>query len=281
MLDPLAGKTTKVVTTDDALCSFVRRALPPGQPFEMKNVFHEKVVILAFRGSIWESKQGGRAYEETPGCVVFRDAGQVFSTRTLMCDEKIGSDCHEIHIDRTVMEDLLNDHPSGRRKFDFSRPVFRNEGIHRRIIHTQSVFENRECALMRSTCLAVLLADIAAANTDESSARRDSRTSRRHHAVIEYMRENFDQEIRLQELANIANLNQFVLLRQFRDDYGVTPHQYLRTFRVNQAMKYIAQGMKLADVAQSCGFFDQSHLNRQFKQTVGVSPGKYFRLSVD
>lgn len=275
----------KVYRTEDPLCSFVRRVLPAGQLFEMRHVFHDTAVILAFRGSAWRSTQAGKSYDETPGSAVIRDAGQVFSTRTLYCDERTGSECHEIHIAAPVIDELLNDRRSGpARRIDFSRPVLDDDDIHRRVIHVQSVFENRECALMRTTCLALLLDDIARCSLGDRGDCADGtgrRPARRHRVVIDYMRAHFDREITLQELAEVARVNQFVLLRQFREDHGITPHQYLRTFRVNQAMACIGQGMKLADVALQCGFFDQSHLNRQFKQTVGVSPGKYFSRVIE
>lgn len=243
----------------------------------MNNAFHDEVVILAFRGSSWLSNQDGRTYHETPGSVVLRDAGQVFSTKTIHCDEVNGSDCHEIHISQEGLQNILNAHGDGEYgTFDFSNPVLNHEDLHRRVIHTLSVFESRECALMKSTCLAMLFRDIAEVTHKKATNENKRRSNRRHRDVVEYMRENYDSEITLQSLSELANVNQFVLIRQFRDEYGVTPHQYLRTYRVNKAMKFIKQGLKLADVAQLCGFFDQSHLNRQFKRTVGVSPGKFF-----
>lgn len=265
----------RVITTQDRLCSFVQRILPPGQQFEMTNAFHDDVVIVAFRGSAWLSQQDGQTYHERPGSVVLRNAGQVFSTRTLYCDEQTGSHCHEIHIPGDNLAEIFDEHGIEAQTFDFSTPVITDEVLHRRVIHTQSVFESRECALMRTTCLALLLRDIVETTVGPSVTAPRSRPASRHRDVLAYMREHYDTEITLQMLADLARVNPFVLLRQFSNDYGVTPHQYLRSLRVNKAMQFIRQGVRLSDVAQLCGFCDQSHLNRQFKKTVGVSPGKY------
>jgi AraC-like DNA-binding protein len=267
----------RVFNVDDKLCSFVRRVIPAGHQLEIDNAFHDGVVILAFRGSSWLSRQSGRSYHETPGTVVVRDAGQVFSTKTVQCDPVKGSDCHEIHISPEGLAGILAVNDADEcRKIDFSNPVLKDEDLHRRVIHTLSAFENHECGLMRETCLHLLLRDIANVTNRKEAGTRGRRSHRRHREVVDYMRANFDAEITLQDLAEIARVNQFVLLRQFRDEYGVTPHQYLRTYRINKAMAFIRQGLRLADVAQLCGFFDQSHLNRQFKRTVGVSPGRFF-----
>lgn len=268
-------RSPRVIKTEDRLCSFVQRILPPGLQFEMTNAFHDDVVIVAFRGSTWLSQQSGQTYHERPGNVVLRNAGQVFSTRTLSCDEKTGSHCHEIHIPGGNLAELFLEHGIEELSFDFSNPVLEDSVLHRRVIHTQSVFESRECTLMRTTCLALLLRDIAETTHGASVNDNRPRQASRHRDVIAYMRDHYDTEIKLQTLAGIARVNPFVLLRQFGNDYGVTPHQYLRSFRVNKAMQFIRQGARLSDVAQLCGFCDQSHLNRQFKKTVGVSPGKY------
>jgi len=58
---------------------------------------------------------------------------------------------------------------------------------------------------------------------------------------------------------------------------GVTPFAYLAQFRVNRAQEMLAAGNSLSDVAYSCGFSDQSHMTRTFKQAVGVPPGQYAR----
>ncbi len=268
-------RSPQVITTEDGLCSFVQRILPPGHQFEMSNAFHDDVVIVAFRGSDWLSQQDGQTYHERPGSVVLRNAGQVFSTRTLHCDEKAGSHCHEIHIPADNLTRIFHEDGIEGLYFDFSRPVIDDSVLHRRVIHTQSVFESCECTLMRTTCLTLLLRDLA--ETTRGTSVNDNRLHQagRHRDVVAYMREHYDTEITLQALAGIARVNPFVLLRQFSSEYGVTPHQYLRSFRVNKAMQFIRQGIRLSEVAQLCGFCDQSHLNRQFKKTVGVSPGKY------
>ena len=49
-------RSPRVIKTEDRLCSFVQRILPPGLQFEMTNAFHDDVVIVAYRGSTWLSQ---------------------------------------------------------------------------------------------------------------------------------------------------------------------------------------------------------------------------------
>lgn len=276
MVTSQSQKTPQIFKTVNDHCSFIRRVLPGGHLMELNRVFHDNVVILAFTGSSWLSRQSGRSYVEAPGCVVLRDAGQVFDTKTVSCDELNGAQCREIHISPTDIGTLLEQGDAVRiPPFDFTNPVIEDARIHDKLVHTHDVFENGNCALMRSSCLAILLREIAEISNNISVEITSKPCRKRYENIIDYMREHYDEEITLQHLSELSQINPFVLLRQFRNECGVTPHQYLRTYRVNRAMDFIQQGVKLADVAQLCGFSDQSHMNRQFKKTVGVSPGRF------
>ena len=76
-------------------------------------------------------------------------------------------------------------------------------------------------------------------------------------------------------MKGIANLNPFYLLRTFRDRVGMPPYEYLTQVRVARAKRLLSQGYAIAQVTQQTGFVDRSHLTRQFKRFVGVTPGKY------
>ena len=250
--------------------SFVRFELPPGGRVELNRVFHETVVVLAFVGSVWSSRQGGRTYLEVPGSVVLRDAGEVFDTRTLDVDPVRGSLCREIHLEPRQMAAQLAEAGLA---LDFGNAVIANRFLYEHVMATHAAHEDEDCSLLRSSSLASLVLTLAEATVGRAA---NLPNDRRHTRVVDYLRSNYDRPITLQELAEVAEANPFVLLRQFKRDYGVTPHEYLRVHRVNRARDYIRKGHRLADVAALCGFADQSHLNRQFKRTVGVTPGRFF-----
>jgi AraC-like DNA-binding protein len=45
--------------------------------------------------------------------------------------------------------------------------------------------------------------------------------------------------------------------------------------RLQKSQKLLRQGLNLSEVSQQCGFSDQSHFNRHFRQTFGITPGGY------
>jgi AraC-like DNA-binding protein len=81
----------------------------------------------------------------------------------------------------------------------------------------------------------------------------------------------------LGELAEIAGLGRFQLLRGFARATGLTPHAYLLQRRTELVRRLIARGETLAKAAAGAGFADQSHMTRCFVAIYGFSPGVYAR----
>ena len=87
--------------------------------------------------------------------------------------------------------------------------------------------------------------------------------------------ENLKEDITLEPLAGQLGVNPYTLLRRFKAVTGITPHAYRMNCRVEQARKYLQEGMDIAETALECGFFDQSHLHRHFKAMTTVTPQEY------
>jgi AraC-like DNA-binding protein len=105
-----------------------------------------------------------------------------------------------------------------------------------------------------------------------------TRPAREHRAVCEiesYLRHNYASAVRLADLAGLVGLHANYLVGVFALSTGVAPHQYLDQIRVARAQELISQGVSLSEVAASVGYCDQSHLTRQFKRMLGVTPGLY------
>src|SRR6202162_1929600 len=94
----------------------------------------------------------------------------------------------------------------------------------------------------------------------------------------EILRANIKRGVALKEVARECGLSVSYFSHAFRRTLGVAPHQWLIEQRVVLSKdKLRDDGLSLSDVAIECGFSDQSHLTRIFRQTVGVSPGAWRR----
>jgi AraC-like DNA-binding protein len=63
--------------------------------------------------------------------------------------------------------------------------------------------------------------------------------------------------------------------RQFHADVGLTPKTFARIIRLQAALRRVRQGRPLNDVALECGFFDQAHMSRDFRELAATSPGAW------
>lgn len=79
----------------------------------------------------------------------------------------------------------------------------------------------------------------------------------------------------LAELALLAGLSRYQLLRHFARAYGAPPHAWLMQQRTERARSLVAKGMSLASAAAACGFADQSHMTRGFMRQFGFTPGAW------
>ncbi|MBM6595909.1 AraC family transcriptional regulator [Microvirga pudoricolor] len=91
----------------------------------------------------------------------------------------------------------------------------------------------------------------------------------------DYIEAHLGDDIELCVLAGIAGLSRSHFIRAFQKETGLAPHAYLTDRRFRRASRLLGRGDPPGDVALSCGFFDQSHLNRVFKARMGVTPGVY------
>ena len=81
--------------------------------------------------------------------------------------------------------------------------------------------------------------------------------------------------ISLDEAAGLLDRRPTHLVRAFSREFGLPPHLYLTGRRVELARRHLLAGLPPAEVAVLAGFYDQSHLTRQFRRMLGVSPGRY------
>lgn len=84
-------------------------------------------------------------------------------------------------------------------------------------------------------------------------------------------------DVSLQELATLAGLSPFYLLKQFSKTIGLPPHAYQTQVRIRLAKSLLHSGESIIHTAQYCGFHDQSHLYRHFKKAIGITPGQFVK----
>lgn len=81
------------------------------------------------------------------------------------------------------------------------------------------------------------------------------------------------EALSVEEVARVAGLGSFQLLRVFRQSFGVTPHQYLMRQRLLHALRLLRDtALPVIDVAYEAGWADLSNFNRAFRREFGCPP---------
>jgi AraC family transcriptional regulator len=94
----------------------------------------------------------------------------------------------------------------------------------------------------------------------------------------QYVAENLDRAISLEELAGVVQLSVFHFSRKVRAAFGKPPHAYLLEKRIERARAQLARrDIPIKAVAANSGFADQSHMTRIFRKALGVTPAEYRR----
>jgi AraC-like DNA-binding protein len=94
--------------------------------------------------------------------------------------------------------------------------------------------------------------------------------------ALDYIRQYYAQPISLRVLAAQCHLSSRQLQRSFQQIFQMSPTEYVREYRIGQAMMMLLHSdAKLTTVAIENGFTDHSHFSREFCRRYAMTPGAY------
>ena len=94
--------------------------------------------------------------------------------------------------------------------------------------------------------------------------------------AVEHIRTHFGGGLGVEDLARIAGLSVYQLNRRLRAIFGITASQLITKTRIDNASRMLRRGSTpIAEIANTCGYFDQSAFSRVFRRTVGLTPRNY------
>ncbi len=91
--------------------------------------------------------------------------------------------------------------------------------------------------------------------------------------LLSMIEDRLSEDLNLTELARESGLSQSHFASLFRMSTGLSPHRYIVQRRVERARSLLqSTTLSLGEIALAVGFYDQSHLTRQMKRILGVTP---------
>lgn len=118
--------------------------------------------------------------------------------------------------------------------------------------------------------------DIAFVNNEAYTPSNESAKNDRLSDVFEYVKDNFKQDISLDEIAKIANLTPTSFCRMFKSKTQKHFVEYLNEIRVSNACKFLIEtDMGMSEIAYECGYKTVSNFNKLFKKLTETTPKEY------
>jgi AraC family transcriptional regulator len=109
-------------------------------------------------------------------------------------------------------------------------------------------------------------------------AREGGLRTRHARRVRDYIDSHIADRVLVADLCALVQLSEGHFSRVFRRTFGKPPYAFLIRRRVELAARHMLQTEgTLSDIALQCGFADQAHLSRHFRQTTGYTPAAWRR----
>ena len=233
---------------------------------------HETFVIEVVEQGIDKFYCGGKLYRAEAGQIVIIQPGEIHTGESEGEQPLV---YRSFYPDGELIDDLADALGLDTAKLSFNEHVIDDPELAGKISEAHRSCESHHDSLewqqALTEALSMLVLRHATKPTDDHGPDIKAPLLR----VQNYIQENFYRPLTLDELAAVAGLSTFHLIRRFKREIGITPYEYLMNVRIEAAKKLLAAGMPVSQVALDAGFYDQSHLNRHFRRILGFPPGKY------
>ena len=111
-----------------------------------------------------------------------------------------------------------------------------------------------------------------------STSRPNGQVPHWTNTVRTILQDRWNEKVTLTELSLESNVHPVTISRYFSAYFSCTLGEYMRKIKVEKALCLIkSSALPLTEIAYSCGFADQSHFIRSFKEFTGCLPTAYRR----
>lgn len=238
-----------------------------------RHIHEEYSIALIFQGTETTTCLG-TSHKARPGDLVLINADEVHSNRS------VGSEYKLIKVQTKTLDRIAGE--LGVHTFTpyFPKLVVRDPILFSRLRDLYFKLEQDITALEQESHF-VSTMGLLLARQDKNRAEFQTAKAGNEHVYVrlvrDYLKSHYAENVSLSQLTSLTNLSPFYLLRVFHRHVGFPPHEYQTQVRIAHARKLIRNGTSLSQAALETGFFDQSHLSRNFKRIVGITPRRYLQ----
>ena len=110
------------------------------------------------------------------------------------------------------------------------------------------------------------------------SSEKVQRNTQRLDRMLQFIRQNYTEELTVSQIAESASISESECLRCFRNSLHTSPGRYLRDFRLQKAEALLLSTQETsANIGTACGFTDAAYFTKLFREMKGCTPLEYRR----
>lgn len=95
--------------------------------------------------------------------------------------------------------------------------------------------------------------------------------------VIKYIQLNYNKEITVNTLANIAHLHPSYFSKIFKKNLGAAPHEYIQNLRLTKSLELLSKGLLVSEIALNVGYNSVYSYSNAFKKMFKCSPTNFLK----
>ena len=237
--------------------------------------FHQSLALCFVDHGAFNVRHCGVRYSVGKGALLVAQSGD-----TTSCEDFDGTSKHrEFHCAPEALETIaeeIGDHFTGGRIFQ--SPFICDESLRQAFLRFHTEMDSKPTAIESSSLLREFVGEMILRYGNRPAAALKLGNERwAVRRVKDCLDSRYAENLTLEELARIANLSPFHLVRVFRKEVGLPPHAYQTRLRLNHARALLAQAATIGEAALNAGFFDQSHFTNHFRKVFGYPPGVHLK----
>lgn len=111
---------------------------------------------------------------------------------------------------------------------------------------------------------------------DDEIGQATKKTDDRFREILMFLQKHYHEEVGLDEISTHIGLSRSECCRYFKKQSGQSIFDYLTQYRVHKSMDMLSgTDYDIAQIAQDCGFSNQSYYSQRFKKFTGITPRQY------
>ncbi len=248
--------------------------------------WHDELEIVFVEEGQVQANIANKNYILTPETAIFINSGVLHSL-------KINTNNTCVIRSLVFHTNLIGDKDSLFYKRDVD-PILNNKGMPCALFHQNDPWE-KQCMLdifnawvamkeynadspliVRDRLTWVLHRLINQNHTVHRPSQKELRNSIRIKQMLQYIQENYSNNITIEDIAESASISVSECLRCFKNSIQISPIQYLKQHRLQIAAELLlSTSLKIIDIGIECGFQEMSYFARSFKDYWGTTPSQY------